>query len=78
MSRYRVREARVRVCNGYRGWFERRFIAERRVVLCFGISWWWPVTDGEWRASAEQARRDAEWDAHLRAPLADPEFFEAK
>lgn len=78
MEQYRVREARVEVCNGYRCWHERRFIAERRVTIFGLLSWWWPVLDGEWRPTAHAARCDAERDAKLRAPLAAPEFFEPR
>lgn len=74
--KYRVREARVEVCNGSRCWHERRFIAERRVSLFGLLSWWWPVIDGEWRKTASGARHDAEQDAELRAPLAAPEVFQ--
>lgn len=66
-QRYRVREARVEVCNGYRCWNERRFIAERRVFI-FGLRlWWWPVLDAEWRKFIDQASADAERDYSLRA-----------
>lgn len=75
---YRVREARIEVCNGYQCWHERRFIAERRVSLFGVLSWWWPVIDGDWRPMAHVARCDAERDAKLRAPLADPEFFQSR
>lgn len=66
---YRIREARVEVCNGRRCWHERRFIAERRITLLGLFSWWWPVRDSMWHAVPEQARLDAERDAMLRAPL---------
>ena len=77
MQRYRVREARVEVCDGRRCWHERRFLAERRVSLFGLVSWWWPVIDGDWRSTPYGARCDAERDAGLRLPLAEPEFFEA-
>jgi hypothetical protein len=78
MEKYRVREARVEVCNGHRCWNERRFIAERRVSLFGLLSWWWPVLDAEWRITAHYARCDAERDARLRSPLAEPELFERR
>ena len=66
LPRYRVREAQVEVCNGYRCWKERRFIAERRVVA-FGLHlWWWPVPNAEWRVTVELAAGDAERDRCLR------------
>ena len=76
--KYRVREALVEVCNGYRCWHERKFIAERRITLFGALGWWWPVLDGDWRWSAEIARRDAIRDAHLRAPLGAPEIVEVR
>lgn len=64
---YRVREARVEVCNGYRCWYERRHMAERRVTL-FGRSlWWWPVLNAEWRTTADEALADIDDDRRLRA-----------
>lgn len=72
---YRVREARIEVCNGYRCWHERRFVAERRVRFLGVLSWWWPVIDCEWRTTAQEARTDAEKDSKLRAPLTPHEFF---
>lgn len=76
MSTYRVREARVEVCNGYRCWFERRFAAERRISLFGLISFWWPVTNGGWRTTACAAHADAEADMELRAPLAKPQTLD--
>ncbi|MDD8024570.1 MAG: hypothetical protein PHX82_15860 [Paracoccaceae bacterium] len=75
---YRVREGRVEVCDGHRCWRDRRYIAERRVSFFGVLSWWWPVINGDWRTSAHEARDDAEMDAKLRAPLADPEFFQSR
>lgn len=75
---YRVREARVEVCNGYRCWHERRFIAERRLTLLGIISWWWPVIDCNWRKTAHESRIDAERDADLRKPLTAPEVFQSR
>ena len=73
---YRVREAVVDVCNGYTSHRERMFIAERRVGL-FGLAFWCPVDDGGWRYTADEAMRDIERDAYLRAPLAEPVILHA-
>ena len=72
---YRIRQARIEVCNGQRCWHERRFIAERRVRPFNLLPIWWPVIDSEWRCKAADARRDVERDSCLRQPLADPEFI---
>lgn len=67
-GRYRVREARVSICTGYgAGWKERRFVAERRVVVFGWRLWWWPVLGVHWRATIEQATADAKHDASLRS-----------
>jgi hypothetical protein len=67
-DRYRIRWARVEVCNGYRCWMEQRCIAERRVW--FGpISWWWPVRSAGWRQGDPEAARDIEMDRAIRSPL---------
>jgi hypothetical protein len=65
---YRIREARIEVCNGRHCWHERRFIAERRITF-LGMKWWWPVIDWGWRNTANEAQCDAEHDAYLRKPL---------
>ncbi|MFV1530631.1 hypothetical protein [Phaeobacter sp. JH209A] len=78
MAEYRVREARVEVCNGYRCWRERRFCAERRVSVLGLLFWWWPVIDFGWRKTEAQALEDAQRDAGLRAPLAKPRLFEVQ
>lgn len=70
VPQYRIREAVVEVCNGFRGWHAVRFIAERKVMVLGLFGFWWPVLDGEWRRSEEEARRDADTDAKLRAPRA--------
>ena len=72
---YRIREARIEVCNGRRCWHERRFSAERRVILFGLLPIWWPVLDWDWRATKTEAKRDIERDAQLRAPLSEPEFI---
>lgn len=72
---YRVREARVEVCNGYRCWRERRFIADRRVFVLW-FSFWWPAESALWRITASQAQADAECDADLRSPLSPPIILE--
>lgn len=72
---YRTREARIEVCNGYTCWHERRFHAERLVRLWF-LSWWWPVTDGAWRKTREEALRDVEYDRHLHGELSPPQEVE--
>lgn len=76
MTVYRIREARVEVCNGYRGWHERRFIAERHVTLLGILSWWWPVTDGRWRETRHEAKCDVERDIELHAPISPPEIID--
>lgn len=73
---YRVRQARVEVCNGYHCWIERRWIAERRALLLWLFPIWWPV--GDCRASEGAARRDAVEDAVLRLPLDPPSSVEVK
>ena len=77
-DKYRVREAVVCVCNGYRQFSARRFIAERRLSVLGLFEIWWPVTDGKWRKSEEAAKADADHDAHLRSPLAEPKLFEVE
>tara|TARA_Y100000310_G_scaffold211266_1_gene212021 strand:- start:4162 stop:4386 length:225 start_codon:yes stop_codon:yes gene_type:complete len=57
MGEFRVREATVEVCNGYRCWHERRFIAERKIKTWL-FSFWWLVIDAEWRKTREDAVRD--------------------
>lgn len=75
---YRIRQARVEVCNGYRCWREKRFGAERR-ISAFGIFYfWWPVSDFGWRATREQAEFDAMQDANLREPLEATSFVSHK
>ena len=76
MPRYRIREARVEVCNGHRCWYERRFGAERRVSLFGVLAWWWPVVNFQWRQTAEAASKDAEQDASLRVPLSNDQYVE--
>jgi hypothetical protein len=76
MAEYRVREARVQVCNGYHCWRERRFVAERRISVLGLLSWWWPVWDFAWRRTEAQAVEDMHWDASMRAPLAKPRLYE--
>lgn len=67
---YRIRWARVEVCNGYRCWHERRCLAERRVPLLFGaFSIWVPVDGTRPRCDEAQAMADIEADRALRAPL---------
>ena len=65
---YRISERTIEVCNGFRCWYERRFIAERRLSFFgFGL-WWWPVLNAEWRGTYEDAGKDIERDQDLRAP----------
>lgn len=68
---YRVREARVEINDR----IVRRFLAERRILVFGLLPLWWPVTNGNWRHTVRQAEQDAENDAALRAPLAQPKPF---
>jgi hypothetical protein len=73
---YRVREAVIPVSRGPRIVQERRYLAERRVSLLWGLlRFWWPVIDADWRALEGQAMRDAENDRSLREPLKPPLYF---
>ena len=66
MSDYRIKEATVENCNGFRSWRQRRFCAERRVRV-FGLRLWWcPVEDGDWRDTREDAEKDMTRDRKLR------------
>ena len=69
MSEYRIRWARVEVCNGYRCWRERRCIAERRVSVLGIWSFWWIVDDADWRTTDREAMRDINHDKQMRTPL---------
>ncbi|KAB2543271.1 hypothetical protein AL035_02055 [Salipiger aestuarii] len=73
--RYRIRKARIEVCDGSHCWHTRRFIAERRINLFGFIPIWWAVIDARWRCTPADARVDVDRDAKLRAPLSDPEFI---
>lgn len=73
MTEYRVKWAVVQSCSGSLCKRVRMCIAERRVTLFFGISFWWPV--GEWRNLEDEAIRDAEGDAYLRSPLPDDKIM---
>lgn len=64
---YRIRWA---ICTTRRG-RTRMCIAERKVRL-FGIPLFWFPTDGDWRLTEDEARRDAAYDAELRRPLPKP------
>ncbi|MBL4929354.1 hypothetical protein [Fuscibacter oryzae] len=75
MPEYRVKQARVEVCNGFTSHYENLWIAQRRVTL-FGISlWWWPVLNARWSRTKAEARLDAVRDADMRAEDAQPETF---
>lgn len=74
MTDYRVKEARVECCDGSRFWHERRFGAERRIRFLWVLSFWFPVLDFAWRRSHDEAMRDIEHDAELRAPLGHPTY----
>ena len=72
---YRVREGIYESCNGYSCHRKRGFLAERRVLLFWCISIWWPLRDGDWRDSASSAKSDIDRDAGLRLPLSEPQVF---
>ena len=66
--RYRIRWARVEVCNGYTCWRDWRCMAEALVMLPLGLSFWWPLRDAHWRTSERQAQGDIDHDIRLRLP----------
>lgn len=66
---YRIVEDTIEVCNGYRCWKERMFMAQRQHTALWGcLKWWWPVINAEWRQTRNQAEWDAQADLHLRLP----------
>jgi len=73
---YRVREARVECCDGYKCWKARRFMAERRVIILRLFGFWWPVSNAEWRDSENEAARDVANDVELRKPLAAIKLYD--
>lgn len=69
VTEYRIRWARVDVCNGYRCWRERRCIAERRISVLGIWSFWFPIGEMQWRTTEEEAMMDVDYDKKMRAPL---------
>ncbi len=67
MMAYRVREATVEVCNGFRCWKARLFLCERQISIG-PFRWWWPALGAEWRNSKEIAMGDMYGDKRLREP----------
>ena len=78
MIRYRVREARVEVCDGFRSRHERRFLAERWVKMFGPIGFWWPVNGGEWRRIENDAIDDIHREIEFQGPLSSPKIYEVK
>ncbi|PWE26710.1 hypothetical protein C4N9_20840 [Pararhodobacter marinus] len=70
---YRIKWARVTVCNRYGCWKERRCIAQRRVSILGFIRFWWPLEDGDWRIDESRCYADIENDMAVRAPLPEPQ-----
>ena len=66
---YKISHRRITVCNGYRCWRERRYIAMRRISVLGIFSFWFPSECSEWRLTFDEAHKDAKRDAALRAPL---------
>lgn len=78
---YRIREARVSIQRKYANWTERRFLAERRVLIINSrfvkLGFWWPVINSEWRRHEVEAQSDIEDDMFLREPLS-VRYFEVE
>lgn len=65
---YRIRWARIDV-GGQHVHMEKRCIAERPVKFLGLFPTWWPLPNGTWRDSEEEALRDIENDRRLYQPL---------
>lgn len=66
---YRIVEDTIEVCDGYRCWKERRYMAQRQHSVLWGVlKWWWPCINAEWRGTADEAGRDVQMDWVLRQP----------
>lgn len=77
-ARYRIREADVEVCNGYRSYREHRFIAERRCSLFGLMAVWMPFAGSEWRRTEAEAINDIRRDVQMRRPLEPNKFLNAE
>jgi hypothetical protein len=72
LADYRVREARIEVCNGYTCWRERRFRAERKRSFLGLLHFWGSVDDGGWRRAVSEAQGDIDEDVKMRSALMAP------
>lgn len=73
VDKYRIREAIVSHCDGYRSQRRRMFIAERRLSL-FGFPLFFPCV-ADWRHMEEEAFDDIERDRDLRRPIPPPRLI---
>ena len=64
--RYRTRWAIIKVCNGLTSRYEKRVLAERLITLWGFSLFWWPVINGKWRRTEEEAQCDIRDDKELR------------
>ena len=71
---YRIREAVVEVCNGFRCWKDRRFIAERRVSF-LGITFWCSLPNARWDTRPDGCENDIRHHIALTQPLSEPIYY---
>ena len=70
-DRYRVKEAVVSHCDGYRCVKRRMFIAERHVSFLGLFRFWFPC-GFDWRFTHDEALVDVEHSRFLRGPIPPP------